>query len=205
MNREEFIASLRHEDRFIVQTIADCIDNEGWSYSDSPSDLGGATGFGLSARYNPSLRTAIISQSLTAQVVFDTYKKKYYYPSGAHIAHRDGMNGIAALIFECRVTGHRDVVRALQMSVNEVLATKLVCDGKYGGKTNSALLQSILEGKYKLVMERLNKKAGFIGARAANRVMEAQRSQGIAVYDYTNGFRNRIERMVGYAVQAKFA
>lgn len=205
MNKEEFIASLRHEDRFIVQTIANCIDNEGWSYSDSPSDLGGATGFGLSARYNPELRTAIISHSLTAQVVFDTYKKKYYYPSGAHIAHRDGMNGIAALIFECRVTGHRDVVRALQMSVNEVMGTKLVCDGVYGGRTNSALLQSILEGKYKLVMERLVSKAGFIGARAANRVMEAQRSQGIAVYDYTNGFRNRIARMVGYASQAEFA
>lgn len=204
MNRSTFISDLAHEDQFVVHLIADNIDNEGWCYTDHSSDLGGATGYGLSSVYNPDLATKIKSQSLTAQDVFDRYRTKYYERSYAALAHRDGMDGVSKLVFECAVTGHRDVIRQLQYIVNDSTDTQLVCDGRYGPRTNSALLTCVNKGTYKMVFDRLLSMSGSIGARAAYRVKRAQASAGIDAYDYTVGFTNRISRIIDYARMDKY-
>lgn len=180
------------------------IELEG-GYVNHPSDPGGATMYGLSSKWNPSLRSKIINQTLTIEEARLHYYKNYYINN---YRINDLPAPLRFIIFDQRVHGS-DSLSVIQAWYNNRLRDKrsrLSVDGVYGPKTFRALHSidwTVVESNGATTL--LNLLTYLIytvkdsGIAAAKLIAGRQESLGLPHYDYTNGMINRFKKRYSHA------
>lgn len=175
-----------NSDPLFESFISFTLDFEG-GYSNDPSDPGGPTMFGLASRWHPQLKAKIISGTLTEEEAKQYVKEKYF---DTIIMVHEVDPGIGFLVFDSRFHGNLEVIRYIQSGVNALTGAALRVDGIWGRKTAhvcAALSKTQVDTLIKYIRENIDD----ISRSAANRVIRYQKRNGMPVYDYYNGFKNR--------------
>lgn len=160
--------------------------NGGWV--NDPSDPGGATQWGISARFNPSVATLIQSGKLTRDQAERIYWTKYYRPI---YKVNDLPIEFAFMIFDAKVHGSlKPLVRDMQSTLNMLTSNTLVVDGLYGPKTFYAI-NSLSEVGRRDLLSTLKRMAPHRAKKVARATMITQSKRGLPSKDYTRGFTNR--------------
>lgn len=179
--------------KFISDDIQQVIEIEG-GYSNHPGDVGGATMYGISSKFNPSVASKIKQGTFTKCDAAKIYYEKYYKPSFAE-AILD-MPFTRYLIFDARVHGNKVVLRQLQHYLNKKGAG-IIADGVVGPKTIRAIRKLVKDedvlkwytGNYESIMKEV-----------AALTMNTQARMGKQVTDFTKGFTNRGRKILnGYS------
>lgn len=174
-------------DLFVIMTnkILDSFEGE---RSDAKYDPGQATMYGLSARFHPELAPFIKDGTLTRDRAIRTYRELYYNP----LYKIDKLPGaLQFIIFDAKIHGSFESVKSIQEWLNLKENTNLKIDGFYGKNTYDALMK-LSKGQISNLIFHLKLISRADAAKAAARTMRSQRNMGIAEYNYSHGFTNRL-------------
>jgi lysozyme family protein len=174
---------------------------EGKSSNDK-RDPGKATMFGLSEKSNPDIAEKLINRTLTEdeaiKVYFNKYYKSIYNIAALHSA-------LAFIIFDAGIHGSRESIREMQYWANRNArkeGSAQIAEDGFFGPASFERFDELSEAEIKSMLKYLISKAPANASLAAQRVMRVQKRDGLEVYDYTEGFKNRL--MSRYSVSQKF-
>lgn len=166
------------------------IEFEG-GYVNNPSDIGGETKFGISKKFHPDVDIKNLTKDDAVRIYLSTMAYVKEIPSILS-------SGFAFLYFDCRVSGQKYSVMALQNIVNSLFAPdeRVVVDGIWGPKT-TALLNKVDVSMRIPVLKACLSIAEGVGRAQAMHTMRAQERSGLKVQDFSNGYIRRCrERLI---------
>lgn len=170
--------------------VCKTIEFEGGYVNDS-SDLGGETKFGISKKFHPDVDI----KSLTKDDAVKIYLSTTQYVKELPAIHS---SGFSFMYFDCRVSGQKFSVMALQNIANSLFSPeeRVVVDGIWGPKT-TALLNKIDVSMRIPVLKACLSIAEGVGRAQALHTMRAQERNGLKPRDYSNGYIRRCrERLI---------
>lgn len=176
---------------FILKTI----EFEG-GFVNSPSDPGGMTKYGISQKYNPDVDV----KNLTVDEAVRIYFERYWLKSFAPLWYNADYQAISFLIFDCRVSGQKASLVDFQKVLN-TNGARLTTDGAPGRLTLAAMTDLDTRGVVdeESVLKDCLALAPLTAQRVAQATMRTQKAKGLKIYDYTNGFRNRMVHRLEFA------
>lgn len=180
--------------------ITSTINIEGGVFN-HPSDIGGLTKFGIASKYHPEVKEKIENGTFSVQDAFDIYYNKYWLASSADKLYSLGYRGVAYLIFDNMVAGHHFVTKYLQSLIFLLTDTSGKVDGKFGDESIAAL-QKLGQSQQEELINLILPAAGTLAMLTAQRTMRSQQKAGLPVYDFTEGFKNRILKKISAAKEA---
>lgn len=180
--------------------IQSTINIEGGVFN-HPSDIGGLTQFGIASKYNPEVKEKIEVGNFTKEDALMIYYNKYWLGSKAAELYNLGYRGIAYLIFDNFVAGHRFVTMYLQALIFLLTDTNGKVDGKFGNESIAAL-RKLGQSQQEKLIRLIEPVARELGSLTAKRTMRSQEKAGLPVYDFTEGFTNRIVKKLNAAKEA---
>lgn len=188
--------------RDVRDMIDKIIEFEG-GYVNSPSDPGGATIYGISAKFNPDVKEKITSRTLTKDEAAEIYYKKYFLGSTAEYLYKAGYKRLAFFFFDCIISGQTESFKFLQRFLN-LLGCDLMVDGKIGRKSLQAIIsfdRDLFESAFlKVVLINSN----YIGRKQSEKLLAFQEKNGMPKYDYTLGFTNRLIKRTRISQEVKY-
>lgn len=109
------------------EAVSYVLSNEG-GLSVDPSDAGGTTNFGISAKQYPDLDI----RALTRDAAIEIYRRDYWHPALNEIQSQR----VATKLFDAMVNmGSTPAVRTLQLGLGAVEAGPIIADGVLGPRT----------------------------------------------------------------------
>lgn len=184
----------------VATVIKSTVNIEGGVFN-HPSDIGGLTKYGVASRYNPEVKDKIQDGSFSVDDAINLYYEKYWCGSKAAEAYNLGYRGIAYLIFDNYVAGHKFVTKYMQALIFLMTNRVGVIDGKFG-KESIASLQKLGLNEQLLIIELIEQMAEPLAQLTASQTMKSQKKMGLPVYDFTKGFTNRIIKKAKAAKEA---
>lgn len=158
-----------------------------------PSDPGGATSWGISAKAHPDLIDKI-RVGLSREEAFAIAYERYYtiIPLIGQVDPRIGF-----VIFDARFHGMKENVYAIQTGLTN-MGYSLKIDSIAGSET-MGILSRITKEQSTVLLNGVAEATQALAIAAANRTMNVQKRQGLPVKNYKNGFVARQEGRLSYA------
>lgn len=176
-----------YSQRFLLLTNY-IVDNFEGGFSNTKSDPGGATIYGLSERFNPEVREKIRSKTLTKKEAIDIYFKKYYSP----IIGIEEINlGVAAVIYDSIIHGSKESIEDVQRFLKINFDNSIGVDGVYGRNTFNAL-KKLNQNDVANLLTFLIKNLSSAADKAGDRVDRYQQANGLAKKNYDGPFVTRL-------------
>lgn len=156
-------------------------------YSNDKTDPGGETKYGISQVYHKNLKV----KNLTLDEAKAIYARQYLVPA---IKHRS----LHYVVFDCKVTGHRVVLRRVQELMNE-MGHNLKVDGIIGS-ASIASLNSLNASQRVELLRRIHSEASNLANVMAKLQISNRKARGLPYTDYSRGWTNRIRGRVDFAL-----
>lgn len=164
----------------------------GWS--NSATDPGGATMYGISSRFHPKYAEKIKNKTLTLSEAKKIYKEDYwdtmYRADSVPIV-------IAWIVFDAKVHGSKESIIDMQNWIKQNTNPAVTADGVFGPNT----WKGVPTSREQLVdlVNFLKKNTKLSAKLAAIRVMNYQKENNKPVKDYTSAFAGRLEDRYDFA------
>lgn len=163
----------------------------GWSNSNS--DPGGTTMYGISSRFHPKFAAKIKAKSLTIAEAKGIYREVYW--NDIYKVESIPVT-IAWIVFDAKVHGSKESIIDIQKWIKENTNPNVTADGVFGPNTWKGIPTS--RDQLLLLLAYLEKNARISARLAAMRVMNYQKENGLAIKDYTAGFETRFEERYAF-------
>lgn len=176
------------------EDILKTIEFEG-GYVNQESDPGGETKYGITKRFYPTLDIA----DLTIDDAVEIYEREY----ARGVILRSKRRSVSFLLFEAKVTGHVELIEAIQAfccAVFKLPATFV--DGKIGPATVNAL-NDMNGADVDNMLRSLTDMSWFIGIQVNNRIGRKNLRLGAPQGDYRKGLINRNIKRCAYAQELR--
>lgn len=163
----------------------------GWSNSNS--DPGGTTMYGISSRFHPTYAAKIKGKTLTIAEAKKIYRSEYW----DDIYKIDSVPVVIAwIVFDAKVHGSKESIIDLQKWIKDNTNPNVTADGVFGPNTWKGIPTS--REQLLSLIAYLEKNSRVSARLAAMRVMRYQKENGLAVKDYTAGFETRFEERYAF-------
>lgn len=179
----------KYSQRFLLLTNY-IIDNFEGGFSNDKSDPGGATIYGLSARFHPSIRSKIESGKLTKKEAIDVYFVEYYQ----RILGIEEINpAIAAIVYDSIIHGSKESIEDIQRYIQIHFDPSIKVDGSYGKATFNAV-KALKMNEVADLLTYLITNLSSAADKAGDRVDRYQIKNGLERRNYDGPF---VTRLVG--------
>jgi hypothetical protein len=155
--------------------------------SNHKSDPGGATMYGLTARWHPELAPLITSQTLSRDLASSTIYNKYYRTIPM-IESLDKSLGF--IIFDSEFVGMFENIIFIQKFIRSNTSIDLAVDGRWGPQSAKASML-LSQNQISVLLTKLKEQSFILANAAAKRVMRYQITHNLPIEDYTAGYYNR--------------
>lgn len=164
----------------------------GWSNSNS--DPGGTTMYGISSRFHPNYAAKIKNKTLTIAEAKSIYKTEYW----DDIYKVESLPVVIGwIVFDAKVHGSKESIIDIQKWVKSNTNPDVITDGVFGPNTWKGIPTS--KDQILSLLDFLEANIRLSAKLAALRVLNYQKKNKLEVKDYTSGFETRFEGRYSFA------